>query len=132
MQKLQEFAGDLQTILGEFRNDTQGVMEQVASEINRAVDQSITGMESQRSAFEASATQAADTFRGIREDLQMSLNTQADQQQKMLREVYTSTENILTQANEVFQNQSNTLTSVRVKQQGGKGCIPLGNEYKNS
>ena len=112
LQKLQEFAGDLQTILGEFRNDTQGVMEQVASEINRAVDQSITGMESQRSAFEASATQAADTFRGIREDLQMALNTQADQQKQMLREVYTSTEGILTQANEAFQNQSNTLTTV--------------------
>jgi hypothetical protein len=112
LQKLQEFAGDLQTILGEFRNDTKGVMEQVASEINRAVDQSITGMESQRSAFEASATQAADTFRGIREDLQMALNTQADQQKQMLREVYTSTEGILTQANEAFQNQSNTLTTV--------------------
>ena len=112
LKKLQEFAGDLQTILGEFRNDTQGVMEQVASEINRAVDQSITGMESQRSAFEASATQAADTFRGIREDLQMALNTQADQQKQMLREVYTSTEGILTQANEAFQNQSNTLTTV--------------------
>ena len=112
LQKLQEFAGDLQTILGEFRNDTQGVMEQVASEINRAVDQSITGMESQRSAFEASATQAADTFRGIREDLQMALNTQADQQKQMLREVYNSTEGILTQANEAFQNQSNTLTTV--------------------
>lgn len=53
--KLQDFAQNLQTILSQFRHDTQGVLERVAVEINEAVAQSIQGMEAQREAFEASA-----------------------------------------------------------------------------
>ncbi|MEB3308679.1 MAG: hypothetical protein VKJ02_00430 [Snowella sp.] len=112
LQKLQEFAGNLQDILAEFRTDTQGVMQQVATEINQAVEQSIAGMEAQRGAFEASANKASETFRGIREDLQQALDTQAEQQKQMLREVSSSTEQILVKANEAFQNQSDTLTTV--------------------
>ena len=79
LTRLQEFAANLQSILGQFRTDTQGVMEQVAIEIKEAVNQSITGMEAQRTAFESSANQASQTFRGIREDLQAALETQAVQ-----------------------------------------------------
>ena len=62
LTRLQEFAANLQSILGQFRTDTQGVMEQVAIEIKEAVNQSITGMEAQRTAFEASANQALTNF----------------------------------------------------------------------
>ena len=67
--RLQEFAANLQSILSQFRTDTQGVMQQIAVEIQQAVSHSITGMEAQRTAFDASANQASQTFRGIREDL---------------------------------------------------------------
>ena len=112
LTRLQEFADNLQSILGQFRTDTQGVMEQVAVEIQEAVNQSITGMKAQRTAFEASANQASQTFRGIREDLQAALETQAVQQRQMLQEVQTSTEGVLVEANEAFINQSNTLVTV--------------------
>ncbi len=110
--KLQDFAQNLQTILSQFGHDTQGVLEQVAVEINQAVAQSIQGMEAQREAFEASAKQASQTFTGIREDLQEALTTQAQHQQKMLEKVQVSTEGILQEANQAFQNQSKTITKV--------------------
>jgi hypothetical protein len=124
--RLQEFAANLQFILGQFRTDTQGVMEQVAVEIKEAVNQSITGMEAQRTAFEASASQASQTFRGIREDLQAALNTQAEQQRQMLQDVQTSTESVLVKANEAFLNQSNTLVTV------GKEASGLMSEAKDN
>jgi hypothetical protein len=126
LSRLQEFAGNLQSILGQFRTDTQGVMEQVAVEIQQAVNQSITGMEAQRTAFEASASQASQTFRGIREDLQAALDTQAEQQKQMLQDVQTSTESILIKANDAFQNQSNTLVTV------GKEASGLMSEAKDN
>lgn len=101
-------------------------MEQVAVEIQQAVNQSITGMEAQRTAFEASASQASQTFRGIREDLQAALNTQAEQQKQMLQDVQTSTESILIKANDAFQNQSNTLVTV------GKEASGLMSEAKDN
>ena len=126
LSRLQEFAANLQSILGQFRTDTQGVMEQVAVEIKEAVNQSVTGMEAQRTAFEASANQASQTFRGIREDLQAALNTQAEQQKQMLQEVQISTESVLVKANEAFQNQSNTLVTV------GKEASGLMSEAQNN
>ena len=101
-------------------------MEQVAIEIKEAVNQSITGMEAQRTAFEASANQASQTFRGIREDLQAALETQAAQQKQMLQDVQTSTESVLVKANEAFVNQSNTLMTV------GKEASGLMNEAKGN
>ncbi|TVP63911.1 MAG: hypothetical protein EA343_06450, partial [Nodularia sp. (in: Bacteria)] len=68
--QLQGFAHDLGDTLNDFKTDTKDVLQQTAHEINRAVSQSIEGMTAQRSAFEASAVHAADTFRGIREELQ--------------------------------------------------------------
>ncbi len=126
LTRLQKFAADLQSILGQFRTDTQGVMEQVAVEIKEAVSQSITGMEAQRTAFEASASQASQTFRGIREDLQAALDTQAVQQKQMLQDVQTSTESVLVKANEAFLNQSHTLVTV------GKEASGLMNEAKDN
>ena len=126
LTRLREFAANLQSILGQFRTDTQGVMEQVAVEIQEAVNHSITGMEAQRTAFDNSASQASQTFRGIRQDLQAALSTQAEQQKEMLRDVQTSTEGILVKANEAFVNQSNTLITV------GEEASGLMNEAQNN
>ena len=109
---LKQFADSLQQTLGRFQNETKDVLGQVAGEINRGVDQSIQGMEYQRTAFKESANQAAATFRGIREDLQSALTTQAEQQRAMLEEVTSQTKDILNQANTAFQQQSQTIKAV--------------------
>jgi hypothetical protein len=83
--ELQEFAKNLGDTLNQFKTDTKGVLQQTADEINRAVNQSIQGMTAQRSAFEASAVQAAATFRGIREELQTALQERAAVEQQMLQ-----------------------------------------------
>ncbi|MEH2240336.1 hypothetical protein [Nostoc sp.] len=83
--ELKVFANHLGYTLNQFQTDTKGVLQQTAQEINRAVDQSIQGMTAQRSAFEASAVQAAATFRGIREELQIALQERAVIEQNMLQ-----------------------------------------------
>ena len=110
--ELQGFAHNLGQTLTQFQTDTKGVLQQTADEINRAVDQSIVGMTSQRSAFEASAEQAAATFRGIREELQTALHERAEVEQQILQGTRTGIIGILTQANTAFQQQSNTLETV--------------------
>jgi len=110
--QLETFAQNLKQTLDQFQTDTQGVMEQMATDIHNGVNESISGMEAQRTAFAESAEQASNTFRGIREDLQQALTTQAQQQQTMLENVQTSTEGILQKANDDFTKQSNTLTRV--------------------
>jgi len=109
---LDRFAQSLQQTLGQFQNETQGVLQQVAQEIHLGVAESVRGMESQRSAFEESANQASVTFRGIRENLQEALKTQADQQREMLQGVQSQTLEILNQANTTFKEQSNTIQTV--------------------
>ena len=112
---LERFAQSLQQTLGQFQNETQGVLQQVAEEIHQGVAESVRGMEAQRNAFEQSADQASVTFRGIREDLQEALTTQAAQQREMLEGVTTQTSDILNQANATFQEQSNTIKTVGVE-----------------
>jgi hypothetical protein len=110
--ELQQFATSLQIILKDFREETQGVLEQVGSEINEAVSQSVAGMEAQRQAFAESANKASKTFRGIREDLQSALSSQAEQQKAMLEGVESQTRQILLETKAAFQDQSNTLKTV--------------------
>lgn len=124
--ELQGFAHNLGQTLTQFQTDTKGVLQQTADEINRAVDQSIVGMTSQRSAFEASAEQAAATFRGIREELQTALHEQAEVEQQMLQGTRTGIIQILTQANTAFQQQSNTLETV------GNQASGLMNDARNN
>jgi hypothetical protein len=115
LKDLQQFAKSLDTTLQNFQGETKGVLEQVGTEINRSVAQSILGMEAQRTAFEESATQAASTFRGIREDLQLALTTQATEQRAMLDAITSQTQTILQEANSAFQSQSTTLQRVGVE-----------------
>jgi len=80
LRDLKQFAEDLRGILDQFSRDTNGVLVTVADEIKRAVAESIIGMEAQRKAFARSAAQAAATFVGIREELEKSLDKQAEVQ----------------------------------------------------
>ncbi|OKH32430.1 hypothetical protein NIES2101_40700 [Calothrix sp. HK-06] len=110
--ELKSFAEDLKNTLSNFQSETKGVLEQTGREINRAVEKSIEGMELQRTAFEASANEAAHTFQGIREELQAALQERAEIERKMLQETHTKINDILAQANAAFRKQTNTLTTV--------------------
>jgi hypothetical protein len=112
LTQLQAFAGSLQTILGEFQSDTQGVLQQVATEIRSGVAESIDGMKAQRIAFQDSAEDAANTFRGIQENLQAALQTQAQQEQQMLEKLQQRMTKILTASQNAFKTQSNTIKAV--------------------
>ncbi|MDB9488019.1 hypothetical protein PN492_15930 [Dolichospermum circinale CS-537/01] len=124
--ELNNFASSLQSTLHDFQRDTTNVLQETGVSINKAVETSITGMESQREAFKESAEQAANTFRGIREDLEQSLKTQSDQQKEILQVVYSRFLQILNQANENFTTQTQTLETV------GKEASQLMNNAKEN
>jgi hypothetical protein len=124
--ELNNFANSLKSTLHDFQTDTTGVLEKTGIAISNAVEKSIEGMESQRQAFAESAEQAANTFTGIREDLEQSLTTQAEQQKQMLESVYSVFSNILNQANDNFTVQTQTLETV------GKEASQLMNNAKDN
>ncbi len=110
--RLEDFAGGLKQTLGQFQTETKIVLKEVAQEIKLGVEQSIMGMEAQRTAFAESATNAADTFRGIRVDLQAALHTQAEVEKQMLTDVEARMTNILQTSHTAFQTQTNTLATL--------------------
>jgi hypothetical protein len=123
---LQDFANNLKQTLSQFQTDTKGVLEQTAHDINRAIDQSIQGMTVQQSAFEASAENAADTFRGIREELETALQRRAEVEKQMLQATRTGIIHILAQANTAFEQQTNTLETV-----GNQACQLMDRSQEN-
>ncbi|MCT7990604.1 hypothetical protein [Laspinema olomoucense] len=112
LKDLNSFALNLKDILAEFSKDTTGVLENVGKKIREAVDASTESMEAQQEAFALSAAQAAQSFRGIREELEQSLATQAQQQKAMLEGVEASTRKVLEDANQLFISQSETLVNL--------------------
>jgi len=123
---LQDFADNLKQTLNQFQTDTKGVLEQTADDINRAIEQSIQGMTAQQSAFEASAENAADTFRGIREELEIALQKRAEVEKQMLQATRTGIIHILAQANTAFEQQTNTLETV-----GNQACQLMNRSQEN-
>ena len=110
--QLQNFANNLQQILGQFQTDTKGVLQEMATEIRAGVEESIEGMKAQRTAFQESASDAAATFRGIQENLQAALQTQAEEEQKMLEGLQSRMTTILNASHTAFQTQSKTIQVV--------------------
>jgi hypothetical protein len=62
MGKLQGFAQDLSSILGQFQTSVSDTLTQVSSEISSSMSVAKEGMEDQRVAFKQSAEEAAKTF----------------------------------------------------------------------
>jgi len=126
LTELNNFANSLSSTLGDFQTETKGVLEQTAVSINHAVAESFKGMEVQRQSFESSASQAANTFRGIREDLEQSLLTQSEQQQRLFDGIRSRLIEILKQSNQSFQAQTHTLETV-----GQKASVLMDNARNN-
>lgn len=95
----------MQSILAEFRTDTQGVMQQVATEINRAVDTSIEGMEQQRNSFRENAAQVAETFQNIHSVIS-NTNQVVQQELETFRQEYQN------RLKEFLQSQNHELQTV--------------------
>lgn len=112
MRQLNDFAANLQGILGQFSTDTQGVLQSVAREINQVVAQGIRGLGEQRDAFQQSATQAADTFRGIRSELETALQLQAQREALRAAAMEQRLKDLLTQFGDNFERQTATLHAV--------------------
>ena len=86
LHSLQDFANQLSATLGQFQTETKGVLESIATEINAALAKSIEGMASQREAFKESASQAATSFQGIRDNLEQALAAREQAERDMLEQ----------------------------------------------
>lgn len=112
LEELKQFAGSLGGILGGFVDKTTIVLEDFQKKIEEAVDKSTKSMEGQQEAFALSAAQAAESFRGIRKELEQSLDKQAELQKTMLEGVEASTRKVLEDANQTFMAQAETLVII--------------------
>lgn len=74
LKDLQSFADSLQGTLNDFQSETKGVLTQMGTDVREAVDQSIAGMEAQRTAIETSADKASEVMDTARENLNSTLN----------------------------------------------------------
>ncbi len=88
------------------------MLQNVGAEIKRGVEESIISMKAQQEAFSDSTTQAADTFRDIRTELELALTKQTASQEQMLQNVEDRMNTILSNTDRAFQQQSNTLKLV--------------------
>jgi len=110
MQKLQGFALSLTEILETFKTDTQSAMSEITIGVKEALEYSVDGMKQQRKAFDESAEKASNSFK----DMEYSLSNALDDRQKMERQLFDNVElrmnTMLTSSNEVFTNQTQSLT----------------------
>lgn len=112
LARLQDFTTNLQQILGQFRSETGDTLHRVSEQMQQAIAESIEGMSAQRTAFESSAQTAAIAFQDMGETLEFALNRQGERQAEMLRGVESQARQILTDANQAFLAQSNSLSAV--------------------
>jgi biopolymer transport protein ExbB/TolQ len=88
------------------------MLQNVGAEIKRGVEESIISMKAQQEAFSDSTTQAANTFRDIRTELELALTKQTASQEQMLQNVKDRMNTILSNTHQAFEQQSNTLELV--------------------
>lgn len=112
MIKMQDFASELKSVLTVFQTDTKNILGDVSLSIKSAIDESVTGMISQRTAFKESADQASQTFRGIRVELEGSLEKQALLQQDLFDQTATRLKSTFQESHHVFEAQVETMREV--------------------
>lgn len=78
MHKLEQFATSLQTILQQFKEETEGAMQSITMQVDTTLEQANIGLESQRTAFEQSAEYAAKAF-DTQTDLLLKTGTKASE-----------------------------------------------------
>jgi ABC-type transporter Mla subunit MlaD len=126
LTKLGEFSNDLRTILSSFQTDTKEILEGVSEELGKSVKASVEAMDSQKIAFKESAKQAAQTFSGIKDELEQSLTHQAGIQKEMLDNTEQHVKDILDKSQESNEAQ------VKVIEQVGNTATGLMNNAKEN
>jgi ABC-type transporter Mla subunit MlaD len=126
LTKLGEFSNDLRTILSSFQTDTKEILEGVSEELGKSVKASVEAMDSQKKAFKESAKQAAQTFSGIKDELEQSLTHQAGIQKEMLDNTEQHVKDILDKSQESNEAQ------VKVIEQVGNTATGLMNNAKEN
>jgi MotA/TolQ/ExbB proton channel family len=117
-QASQTFTGiqtNLEAVLTTQTASQEKMLQNVGAEIKRGVEESIISMNAQQQAFSDSTTQAADTFRDIRTELELALTKQTVIQEQMLQNVEDRMNTILSNTEQAFEQQSNTLELVGEK-----------------
>ena len=126
LTKLGEFSYDLRTILSSFQTDTKKILEGVTEELGKSVKASVAAMDSQKIAFKESAEQAARTFSGIKDELELSLTQQASIQKKMLDNTEQRVKDILDKS------QASNEAQVKVIEQVGNTATGLMNNAREN
>ncbi|MGL5665288.1 MAG: hypothetical protein ACRDD9_04080, partial [Shewanella sp.] len=116
MTKLQEFVLSLTAILNNFKDDTQGAMSTIASEVNVMLTSATEGMNHQRNAFEQSTANAASAFKGMKDSLEAALTVR----QQAEKELFDGVENRI---NTMIEGSSQTFAQQTVLFQGAMNSI---------
>lgn len=112
MTKLQEFAESLKGILSSFKDDTQGAMSTIATQVDEMLDKGIQGMGAQQVAFEESAGRAAVAFEGIKESMDQSIKERQASEQALFNNVESRIGSLLKESQEIFDKQTKVLETV--------------------
>lgn len=112
MLKLQNFAQTLQGILVGFKEDTQGTMTQITSQVEHVLAQSILGMDKQREHFKESANKAAAAFEGINTSMNSALNERQIAEQALFDNIESRLNKLLSESSTAFDSQTLMLEKV--------------------
>jgi uncharacterized protein YicC (UPF0701 family) len=111
-EKLQDFTQEMGVTLDRFQQGSQAALKETGAAIRDAVNESITGMARQREAFEHSAQSAAETFRGIRGELESALTTQSEEQRKTLTTLRDANLAVIDRAEETYARQAQAIEQI--------------------
>ena len=107
MEKLQQFSLSLSNVLDGFKEDTKGTMQQITEKVGEVLKLSEKGMEAQRSAFELSANEVSNAFKGLTATMNEALDSRASKENDM----FTATEKRI---NELLSQTRDGLNAQRV------------------
>jgi hypothetical protein len=109
MQRLQAFAQSLRDVLEGFKEDTEGTMTRITSEVQNVLDMSVKGMTAQREAFDESAQRAAVAFEGMGQKLEDALDKRALSEKSLFTATEERIESLLNQTSKSFEEQNSVL-----------------------
>ncbi|WP_318454123.1 chemotaxis protein [Photobacterium leiognathi] len=110
MIKLQAFAVSLKDILNNFKDDTQGAMSSIATEVQLMLENASQGMETQRSAFEKSAIRASGVFVEMKDSLESALDSRNKSEKELFENVTNRVNGLLSEISSSFDNQTSVIT----------------------
>ncbi len=125
MLKLQSFAEVLKDILTSFKDDTQGAMTTIATEVKAMLNQAEQGMDKQRSAFELSAAQASGAFESIKNAMAAALLERQDIEKQLFDDLTKRITGLLDEMSQSFDSQTAVIANT------GKAATTMMNQAQH-